>query len=272
MKFFLYLPLFFAFICVEMAAEEYVGVDFVEEKAVRYEGAVSVYVSYPSPGYGEWMNPGCGFMTTHGVRFNKIDFFLGASVGVDLQIPWFPVPALVAGIQPKYYFVDRSKTEFFVLVEGGYIIDGYGSDAGYVKDVTIAHNEVSYVNYSGICVGWGWTLLESGMKNNRIEANYVHHFARRLYDAGGLYTLSYQPGSVMKNNRIENLIDAPYATNDRAFYIYFDEATDGYTVENNWCPEKRFDSNQPGPHNVWKLNGPDVSKKIRQSAGIQKRK
>lgn len=132
MKFFLYLPLFFAFICVEMTAEEYVGVDFVEEKAVRYEVAVSVYVSYPSPGYGEWMNPGCGFMTTHGVRFNKIDFFLGASVGVDLQIPWFPVPALVAGIQPKYYFVDRSKTEFFVLVEGGYIIDGYGSDAGYV--------------------------------------------------------------------------------------------------------------------------------------------
>ena len=30
----------------------------------------------------------------------------------------------------------------------------------------------------------------------------------------------------MRNNRIEHLIDAPYATNDRAFYIYFDEATD----------------------------------------------
>jgi hypothetical protein len=54
----------------------------------------------------------------------------------------------------------------------------------------------------------------------------------------------------MRNNRIEHLIDAPYATNDRAFYIYFDEATDGYTVENNWCPSERFDSNRPGPHNV----------------------
>ena len=59
------------------------------------------------------------------------------------------------------------------------------------------------------------------MKNNRIEANYVHHFARRLYDAGGLYTLSNQPGSVMRNNRIEHLEEAPYATNDRAFYIYW---------------------------------------------------
>lgn len=144
-----------------------------------------------------------------------------------------------------------------------------GIGAGYVKNVTIAHNEVSYVNYSGICVGWGWTLLESGMKNNRIEANHVHHFARRLYDAGGLYTLSNQPGSVMRGNRIEHLTDAPYATNERAFYIYFDEATDGYTVEDNWCPEERFDSNQPGPHNVWKVNGPKVAESIKLKAGIE---
>ena len=99
------------------------------------------------------------------------------------------------------------------------------------------------------------------------RANYVHHFARRLYDAGGLYTLSNQPSSVMRNNRIEHLIDAPYATNDRAFYIYFDEATDGYTVENNWCPSERFDSNRPGPHNVWKKNGPQVDESIKQKAG-----
>lgn len=145
-----------------------------------------------------------------------------------------------------------------------------GIGAGYVKNVTISHNEVSHVNYSGICVGWGWTLLESGMKNNCIEANYVHHFAQRLYDAGGLYTLSYQPGSIMRNNRIEQLTDAPYATNERAFYIYFDEATDGYTVENNWCPEERFDSNQPGPNNVWKINGPRVDEYIKLNAGIRK--
>lgn len=92
-----------------------------------------------------------------------------------------------------------------------------GIGAGYVSGIDISHNEVCHLNYSGICVGWGWTSLQSGMKNNRIEANYVHHFARRLYDAGGLYTLSSQPGSVMRNNRIEHLEEAPYATNDRAF-------------------------------------------------------
>ena len=142
-----------------------------------------------------------------------------------------------------------------------------GIGAGYVSGIDISHNEVCHLNYSGICVGWGWTSLESGMKNNRIEANYVHHFARRLYDAGGLYTLSNQPGSVMRNNRIEHLEEAPYATNDRAFYIYLDEATDGYTIENNWCPTERFDSNRPGNRNVWKNNGPQVTESIKNKAG-----
>ena len=145
-----------------------------------------------------------------------------------------------------------------------------GIGAGYVSGIDISHNEVCHLNYSGICVGWGWTSLESGMKNNRIEANYVHHFARRLYDAGGLYTLSNQPGSVMRNNRIEHLEEASYATNDRAFYIYLDEATDGYTIENNWCPTERFDSNRPGNRNVWKNNGPQVTESIKNKAGMIK--
>ena len=62
-------------------------------------------------------------------------------------------------------------------------------------------------------------------------------------------------------------IQAAYATNDRAFYIYLDEATDGYTMENNWCPTERFDSNRPGKKNVWKNNGPQVADSIKYKAG-----
>lgn len=133
-----------------------------------------------------------------------------------------------------------------------------GIGAGYVRDVTISDNELSHLNYSGICVGWGWTALESGMRNNRITDNYVHHFATQLYDAGGIYTLSNQPGSVISGNRIEDLVKAPYATNDRGFYIYFDEATDGFTVEGNLCPDPEFGYNRPGPSMKISNNGPDV--------------
>ena len=169
--------------------------------------------------------------------------------GFETHIPFIPadVRELCSHITIRNNFISNVTNEDWGCV---------GIGAGYVRNMDISHNEVCHLNYSGICVGWGWTSLESGMCNNRIEANYVHHFARRLYDAGGLYTLSNQPGSVMRNNRIEHLIEAPYATNDRAFYIYLDEATDGYTMENNWCPAERFDSNRPGKKNVWKNNGP----------------
>ena len=180
--------------------------------------------------------------------------------GFETHIPFIPadVRELCSHITIRNNIISNVTNEDWGCV---------GIGTGYVRNMDISHNEVCHLNYSGICVGWGWTSLESGMCNNRIEANYVHHFARRLYDAGGLYTLSNQPGSVMRNNRIEHLIEAPYATNDRAFYIYLDEATDGYTMENNWCPAERFDSNRPGKKNVWKNNGPQVADSIKYKAG-----
>lgn len=180
--------------------------------------------------------------------------------GFETHIPFIPadVRELCSHITIRNNIISNVTNEDWGCI---------GIGTGYVRNMDISHNEVCHLNYSGICVGWGWTSLESGMCNNRIEANYVHHFARRLYDAGGLYTLSNQPGSVMRNNRIEHLIEAPYATNDRAFYIYLDEATDGYTMENNWCPAERFDSNRPGKKNVWKNNGPQVADSIKYKAG-----
>lgn len=118
--------------------------------------------------------------------------------------------------------------------------------AGYVRDTDISGNTISHVNYSGICVGWGWTAHESGMRNNRITDNSISDYARQLYDVGGIYVMSNQPGSVISGNTISMPYPAPYATNDRAFCIYFDEATDGYTVSNNKMPKESYGYNKPG--------------------------
>ena len=130
-----------------------------------------------------------------------------------------------------------------------------GIGAGYVRNIQILNNEVSDLNYSGICVGWGWTALQSGMRNNCIEGNHVYDYAKQLYDAGGIYTLSNQPGSTIRNNRIGAPAKAPYATNDRAFCIYFDEATNGFTVEDNDMDAESIGWNKPGPNMVLRRNG-----------------
>ena len=95
------------------------------------------------------------------------------------------------------------------------------------------------------------------MRNNRITDNTVKNYARQLYDAGGIYTLSNQPNSIISNNKISQPHPAPYATNDRAFCIYLDARTDGFTIENNTTEGRlirrdEIGDNHPGPNIIFK--------------------
>lgn len=146
-----------------------------------------------------------------------------------------------------------------------------GISAGYVHDVHILHNEVSEVSYSGICVGWGWTRTVNCMHDNYIIGNYVHHYAKHMFDVGGIYTLSAQPGTVITGNRIDSIYHPPYAHDPHHwFYFYFDEGSSYITIRDNWCPEEKFMRNSNGPGNTWENNGPMVADSIKQAAGIRK--
>ncbi len=145
-----------------------------------------------------------------------------------------------------------------------------GISVGYAQDIFIEHNELSHLNYSGICLGWGWTKTINCMRSNRVHANYIHHFAKQMYDVGGIYTLSAQPGTVISNNRIEYLEKAPYAHIPEHYqYIYLDEGSSYIKVVDNWTEEERFFSNTPGPGNEWINNGPQVSEETKNAAGLK---
>jgi hypothetical protein len=145
-----------------------------------------------------------------------------------------------------------------------------GISIGYAHNINIEHNEVSHVYYSGICIGWGWTKDSNCMRNNRIHANHIHHFAKQLYDVGGIYTLSAQPGTEISNNSIHHLEKAPYAHDPGHYqYIYLDEGSSYIRVINNWTEQARFKSNSPGPGNEWINNGPYVSEEIKNKAGLE---
>ncbi|WP_167607212.1 right-handed parallel beta-helix repeat-containing protein [Maribellus sediminis] len=145
-----------------------------------------------------------------------------------------------------------------------------GISFGFASDINIEHNEVSHLNYSGICTGWGWTSTVSCQKNNRVHANYIHHFAKMMYDVGGIYNLSVQPKMEISNNRIEDLLKAPYAHIPEHYqYIYLDENSAYVKIINNWTEKDKFFSNSPGPGNEWENNGPQVLDEIKNAAGIQ---
>lgn len=145
-----------------------------------------------------------------------------------------------------------------------------GIGAGYVKEMTIRHNEIADVSYTGIAMGWGWTKTINAMKNNRVVANKIHHFAKHMYDVGGIYTLSAQPGSLLSENYIDSTYWAPYAhLPAHWFYIYTDEGSSFFTVKDNWAPSEKFLQNANGPGNTWANNGPQVADSIKQNAGIE---
>ncbi len=144
-----------------------------------------------------------------------------------------------------------------------------GIGAGYVREINIEHNEISNVSYTGISVGWGWTKSKNAMRNNRVVANKITHYAKHMYDVAGIYTLSAQPGTEIRVNSIDSIYRAPYAHDpDHWFYLYADEGSSFITVQHNWCPSQKFLQNANGPGNYWMNNGPEVDFSIKRRAGI----
>jgi hypothetical protein len=87
--------------------------------------------------------------------------------------------------------------------------------------------------YTGISIGWKWNPLPTSSKNNRILNNHIHHAMQVLGDGGGIYTLGYQPGSVISGNIIHDILrsELNHASDNNGMFI--DEGSKGYRVENN---------------------------------------
>ena len=132
--------------------------------------------------------------------------------------------------------------------------------AGYVSGITIDHNTIHDVSYTGISLGWGWNRDLVCMKDNKVHANLIYNYANHMYDCAGIYTLGNQPGT---------LIATPSYVHDpnHWFYLYTDEGSSNITLRDNWTPSDKFLKNANGPGNVWENNGPQVNNQIKNNAG-----
>ena len=144
-----------------------------------------------------------------------------------------------------------------------------GIAAGYPRYVVIENNEVSYTNYSGISVGYGWTNKETAMTNNHINKNNIHHISRLLCDSGPIYTLSNQgTGSEIKENYLHD-----YGGSDWADYwvlpIYLDEGSSGFAVENNSYKNAPSGVGRNAPGQFTEKNNNGYIASVAEAAGLQ---
>ncbi|MBD3383344.1 hypothetical protein GF407_00330, partial [candidate division KSB1 bacterium] len=145
-----------------------------------------------------------------------------------------------------------------------------GIACGYPQNVLIEHNELFDMPYTGISIGWGWTKGESAMKENVIRCNHIHHVANLLADGGGIYTLSRQPGSVIRENYIHHIVISEWAVGSAVNGVFMDEGTDGYTCEHNiiqHTPAGAFRFHRTGTL-VFKNEGITSDPAVMENAGL----
>jgi len=220
----------------------------------------------------------CGLDVVSGSQQTSVEGCLFRDIaGNGMQIGYFEEDALESHLP-------YDPTDVRVLCSGQHITNNYITDvtnedwscvgiaAGFVRNINIEHNEISEVAYTGISMGWGWTKSVNCMRDNRVFANYIHHYAKHNFDVAGIYTLSVQTRSTISENVVDSIY-APSYTHDpnHWFYLYTDEGSSFITMKDNWTPTEKYLKNANGPGNTWENNGPMVSPEIKKRAGLEEK-
>jgi hypothetical protein len=104
---------------------------------------------------------------------------------------------------------------------------------GFARQTTVSHNLVHSLPYTGISVGWQWNPQPTACKENTVEYNHIYDVMNRLCDGGGIYTLGYQPGTVIRGNHIHDVHRSRYAQGAPNNGMFIDEGSKGFLFEKN---------------------------------------
>ena len=121
---------------------------------------------------------------------------------------------------------------------GNQILDNYVYDApreyhggvaiwaAYTRGLTVAHNRIERVPYTGISIGWGHGLDPSVVPNasarNRVVGNLVADAVQRLADGGGIYVSGPQGPSPNDGLLIEGNVIRDLRQPDVHYSVYLD--------------------------------------------------
>jgi len=111
---------------------------------------------------------------------------------------------------------------------------GVGVWAAFSADTRIAHNEIYELPYTGISVGYRWDSTPTSQARCVVEGNHIYDVMRVLADGGGVYTLGFQPGTVLRGNRIHHVHRSAFAQGgapNNGFFV--DEGSKGFRFEGN---------------------------------------
>lgn len=139
---------------------------------------------------------------------------------------------------PEQAAVGNSVTNCTVEHCGQELFGAVGIWLGLAAKTTIAHNEVRFLPYTGISVGWMWWNPRSRPQPRKtpcrqtlVEDNHIHHVMLTLSDGGGIYSLGSQPGSALRGNLIHDIPANVGRAESNGMFL--DQGTGNFVIEEN---------------------------------------
>ena len=127
-----------------------------------------------------------------------------------------------------------NRVENCIISDGGLVhFSPHGIWIGIAQKTTIRHNVIRSFPYSTISSGWCWDDKPSAAGHTVIESNHIHDAMMLLADGGAIYSLGWQPGSVIRGNHIHGVRRSPFAGRAPNNGIFFDQGSKGWHVADN---------------------------------------
>ena len=165
---------------------------------------------------------------THDNQFvgNLITDVSGSGVSVALNLEGNPDDSRKISRNDviRNNYIEKTGRDYYQTV---------GIMAGYTDGIVIEHNELHDMPYSGISVGWGWANTPNAAQSNLVRYNRIWSVLKTMADGGGIYTLSLQPGTLIAENYITDIVRAPWLGEYEINGVFCDVGSSGITVSGN---------------------------------------
>ncbi|MGW7238331.1 RICIN domain-containing protein [Streptomyces sp. NPDC054804] len=168
---------------------------------------------------------------------------------------------VVSGVTVTNNLINRTGQDYYGTA---------GINAGFVHGTTIDHNDISDSPWTAITLGWGWQSAANAEGSNSVSYNRIGNVENMLCDTAGIYHLSNDPGTVINNNYIHDVLRSPTACSSGVGGIYLDEGSSNMTVANNVLSRTTdfIIRNANGP-NVTLSNNATTGTAVMQASGLQ---
>jgi hypothetical protein len=159
------------------------------------------------------------------------DVMLTHSSITDLGAGGIRIGATSSGAPPLDSITRHVIVQNTNVSDGGHVIEsGCGILIQAAFNVTVEHNDIFDLYYTGISTGWTWSYTPTSNSGIQLRKNRIFRIGRgRLSDMGCIYTLGASPQSVIDGNVCFDVQTYSYGGNG----LYTDQASQGYVFRNN---------------------------------------